>query len=142
MATSAGGSAKISHPWPASTDENPRVCRKKARSAVASLLYTTTWAPKIMNAPLVRLSSTEVAGRSRERQSWRLDGHLAAHARIGSAIDLAHAAGRKRRQDFVGSEASSGRERHIDLSYFTLPNCSIGGFRLEKRRLLIKAVAL
>src|SRR5579862_6144995 len=46
--TSAGGSAKISHPWPASTEASPRISRKKARSAAASLLYTITWAPKII----------------------------------------------------------------------------------------------
>jgi hypothetical protein len=34
-------------------------------------------------------------------------------------IDLTHAAGTKRRPDFVRSEASSGRKHHIDLSDFT-----------------------
>src|SRR5580704_3078587 len=38
----------LSHPWPASTEERPRISRKKARSASASSLNRITWAPKIM----------------------------------------------------------------------------------------------
>ena len=42
-----------------------------------------------------------------------LDGHVAAHARIAGAVDLAHAAGAERRQDLVRSQVSSGRKRHM-----------------------------
>jgi hypothetical protein len=41
-ATSDGGSAKISQPWPASTDSYSSTSRKKARSASGSLLWMMT----------------------------------------------------------------------------------------------------
>src|SRR5262249_31716317 len=63
-AASCGGSSKISQPWPASTDENPRTSRKKARSAVESLLYTITCAPKIMNLLLALAFKLTATARS------------------------------------------------------------------------------
>jgi hypothetical protein len=41
-----------------------------------------------------------------------LDRDFAAEPRIARAIDLAHAAGAERGEDFVGTEASRGGERH------------------------------
>src|ERR1051325_2250528 len=54
-----------------------------------------------------------------------LDRHLPPHARIAGSVHLAHAAGPNGREDLIRSQASSGRERHIDLSDFTPPNCLI-----------------
>ena len=43
----------------------------------------------------------------RESLGKDLDGDFAAEPRVARAVDLAHPAGADRRQDFVGSEASS-----------------------------------
>src|ERR1700761_5078156 len=51
-AASAGGSANINQPWPASTDLRPKISLKNARSAAASLLYSTIWAPTIISFSL------------------------------------------------------------------------------------------
>src|SRR5258708_39635855 len=51
MPSSAGGRAKISQPWPASTDLNSRTSRKNARIASASWLKMIAWAPVITDQP-------------------------------------------------------------------------------------------
>ena len=48
MPSSAGGSLKINHPPPASTERKFRISRKNARSASGSLLYNRTCVPVIM----------------------------------------------------------------------------------------------
>jgi hypothetical protein len=46
---------------------------------------------------------------------WKdLDRDVAAEARIARAIDLAHAASAKRRQNLVRAETGAGQERHGD----------------------------
>src|SRR5437016_1587383 len=60
----------ISHPWPASTCENPRTSRKKTRSAVTSLLYTITWAPKIMNLLPFPRSNWRLAPAAGQGAAW------------------------------------------------------------------------
>jgi len=54
-----------------------------------------------------------------EALSRDLDGHIASHARIAGAVDLTHAAGADGGDDLVGSQASTGRKRHMGLSDFT-----------------------
>ena len=41
-----------------------------------------------------------------------LDGHLATQPRVAGAIDLAHAAGAERRDDFVRAEPGAGEKPH------------------------------
>src|SRR5258708_5243524 len=51
MPSSAGGRAKISQLWPASTDLNSRTSRTNARTASASWLKMIAWAPVITDQP-------------------------------------------------------------------------------------------
>ena len=62
-----------------------------------------------------RASRSKRASRFRiPHQSLRqdLDRHIPVEPAASSAIHLAHAAGPDRRQDLVGAEARTGRERH------------------------------
>ncbi len=52
----------------------------------------------------------------REGRGQHLDGHVAPEPRILRAIDLSHPARAERRNDFVGAEARTGRERHFSPS--------------------------
>ncbi len=51
----------------------------------------------------------------REERRQNLDGHLAPEPRVPGAIDLTHAAGAEWRDDFVGAEARSRRQRHVEV---------------------------
>ena len=58
------------------------------------------------------LEAREPLGILRELGGQRLDGDVAAEARVARAIDLAHAARAERRDDFVGAESGAGGEWH------------------------------
>src|SRR5580704_17500480 len=71
-ATSSGGMAKISQPWPASTQGNWSTSRKKTRSASESLEETTTCAPLIKRELL--LASVDVYSHCASRFATELSG--------------------------------------------------------------------
>jgi hypothetical protein len=58
----------------------------------------------------------------REMLAQNLDRYSAIQARVSGLVYLAHAAFAEKDEDFVRSQASSGGERHMDLSDFTSPN--------------------
>src|SRR5262249_34942661 len=60
----------------------------------------------------VLLETTQPVGVLGEAGRQHLDGHLAANARVAGAVDLAHAAGAERRQNFVWTEPGGWSERH------------------------------
>ena len=59
------------------------------------------------------LEAREPIAVAREMLRQHLDGDIALQLRIAGAIDLAHAAGTERRDDFVRAKAGPGRERHL-----------------------------
>src|SRR5262249_52650418 len=58
------------------------------------------------------LEAGEAIRRRGQRLGQELDRHFAAQAEVARPIDLAHAAGAQRSEDFIGTESGCGRERH------------------------------
>jgi len=58
------------------------------------------------------LESRQAFGVARDLLGQDLDRHVAPEPRIARAIDLAHPPRAQRRQDLVGAEPGSSRERH------------------------------
>ena len=50
-----------------------------------------------------------------ERLGQDLDGHLPLQPWVAGAVDLAHAAGAKRAEDFEGAEAVASGQRHANV---------------------------
>ena len=59
------------------------------------------------------LEPPQPLGIGRERGGKHLDGDLASETRVVGTIDLAHAAGAERSDDFVRAETRSGSQAHV-----------------------------
>ena len=62
--------------------------------------------------PGFALETTEAVGVAANRPGQDFDGDVTAKSGVAGPVDLAHAAGTKRRRDLVGAEAGTGDQRH------------------------------
>ncbi len=77
-----------------------------------------------------------------ERGRQRFDGDRAAQACVPGAVDLAHAARPKGREDFIGAEASAGREGHGAADILSRPRDGDPSRRPEAHRDRIANIGL
>src|SRR5215510_2344652 len=76
--SSAGGNAKISQPWPASTLCQPNTSRNTSRTASGSVVYSRTWAPVIAMA-LILAHPPIVWRADPDQRDQRTEGTTMAH---------------------------------------------------------------
>lgn len=76
------------------------------------------------------LKPSEAVGISREGIRKNLDGHVAVEPRVAGAIDLVHAAGAERRENFVRAEARAGSQARTQRAPSTMNSCDLNRLTL------------